>query len=557
MPSTQATAISSLIDQFVLNYAPPAFHNLELNRILHLMTLLADGGGGGTGGTWGAITGNITDQIDLTDYIAAQIAGSGSATWGNITGTLTDQADLVAYIAAQVGAVPTWDATLTAGINTGQAPTQTQNGTLGAGHLWWTWILKPDSGDPSSPYGTFNSFVDDSFVDGSGNRDHVFNYMSYNYPGTGVTPLAGEAAWRFGVERFYTNGSGNLFEFHIPELKTTAGDLFRLFSIYVNRDNGRGFENHITQYSDWFPNTDQTNPYARLQVSDEGFASFKLDGSWGTGGVGGTTLNTAGYSMLDGTNTSAAVFLQNGTLRINTTGPTEFGGGSSYISFPSYVQFSDGVSPYEAGVVHFYAPASGPGGFWFNDGEGNNLVQMLHDGIGFSQPMHLSVYAQPDSFKIVNISNNADATISLSNLTFYNGGTQVGSLTFTATNYVDANVPWLLPQSVGIWGNTGQVYLASIDPTNAQISFIMGGYNSLAYEYMRISLNGGVLIGKDHVDEVSSMLTVSHDSKGVLFSRMTTTQRIAIASPAEGLEVYDTDLHKKMVFDGTTWQACW
>lgn len=57
-----------------------------------LKEAIAQGGGGG--GSWGTITGTITDQTDLIQYINAH----GAGTWGAITGTLTDQTDLVQYI---------------------------------------------------------------------------------------------------------------------------------------------------------------------------------------------------------------------------------------------------------------------------------------------------------------------------------------------------------------------------------------------------------------------------------------------------------------------------
>lgn len=52
----------------------------------------------------------------------------------------------------------------------------------------------------------------------------------------------------------------------------------------------------------------------------------------------------------------------------------------------------------------------------------------------------------------------------------------------------------------------------------------------------------------------SSLLDITSTSKGVLFPRMTTTERTAIASPAKGLLVFDTDLSKVMVHNGTGWE---
>lgn len=54
----------------------------------------------------------------------------------------------------------------------------------------------------------------------------------------------------------------------------------------------------------------------------------------------------------------------------------------------------------------------------------------------------------------------------------------------------------------------------------------------------------------------AATLDVVSTTHGALLPRMTTTQRNAI-TPTEGEEVYDSTLHKKYVYDGTTWQACW
>lgn len=56
---------------------------------------------------------------------------------------------------------------------------------------------------------------------------------------------------------------------------------------------------------------------------------------------------------------------------------------------------------------------------------------------------------------------------------------------------------------------------------------------------------------------VSSVLDVNSTTAGVLIPRMTTTQRTTIATPVEGLMVYDLTLHKLYVYDGTVWQAAW
>lgn len=51
----------------------------------------------------------------------------------------------------------------------------------------------------------------------------------------------------------------------------------------------------------------------------------------------------------------------------------------------------------------------------------------------------------------------------------------------------------------------------------------------------------------------SAVLDAQSTTKGFLPPRMTTTQRDAIGSPAEGLEIYNTTTHKANVYNGTSW----
>jgi trimeric autotransporter adhesin len=51
----------------------------------------------------------------------------------------------------------------------------------------------------------------------------------------------------------------------------------------------------------------------------------------------------------------------------------------------------------------------------------------------------------------------------------------------------------------------------------------------------------------------SSQLDVTSTSKGLLIPRMTTAQRMGIASPATGLQVFDTDTKSVWFYNGTAW----
>lgn len=89
--------------------------------------------------------------------------------------------------------------------------------------------------------------------------------------------------------------------------------------------------------------------------------------------------------------------------------------------------------------------------------------------------------------------------------------------------------------------------MALSDSTNAD--FTNATANSMALRF-----SGGVGINVSGVD-ASAGLEVASTTKGVLFPRMTTTQKNAISSPASGLVVYDISLGKLCVFGAAAWET--
>ncbi|MEO6407044.1 MAG: tail fiber domain-containing protein [Ferruginibacter sp.] len=53
----------------------------------------------------------------------------------------------------------------------------------------------------------------------------------------------------------------------------------------------------------------------------------------------------------------------------------------------------------------------------------------------------------------------------------------------------------------------------------------------------------------------SAILDVSANDKGMLIPRMTSAERIAIPSPAQGLMLFDTDTNSYAYYNGTTWET--
>jgi hypothetical protein len=94
---------------------------------------------------------------------------------------------------------------------------------------------------------------------------------------------------------------------------------------------------------------------------------------------------------------------------------------------------------------------------------------------------------------------------------------------------------------------------------NVYLNAITGGDIQIrpngAFNIMTAS-GGGVAIddsGSGNVPDAKSILDLKSTTRGLLLPRMTTAQRVAIATPTEGLTVYDTDLHKLYYYDNSSW----
>ena len=75
----------------------------------------------------------------------------------------------------------------------------------------------------------------------------------------------------------------------------------------------------------------------------------------------------------------------------------------------------------------------------------------------------------------------------------------------------------------------------------------------IAFALFAIGLtNAQVGIGTATPD-ASSALEITSTDKGLLIPRMTNTQRIAISTPATGLQVYDTTTNSNWYYNGTVW----
>ena len=94
------------------------------------------------------------------------------------------------------------------------------------------------------------------------------------------------------------------------------------------------------------------------------------------------------------------------------------------------------------------------------------------------------------------------------------------------------------------------------NPLNRAFQIGIGNNNTNRKNAMTVLFNGSTGFGTTTPD-ASALLDISSTSKGFLPPRMTTTQRNAISSPAEGLQVYDNNFHDLFSFNGSSWENKW
>lgn len=80
-----------------------------------------------------------------------------------------------------------------------------------------------------------------------------------------------------------------------------------------------------------------------------------------------------------------------------------------------------------------------------------------------------------------------------------------------------------------------------------------GLYNSATNSSTAVT-GGAIGIGTSTIS-ASSILDINSTTQGVRLPRMTTTQRNAISSPAEGLEIYNLTTHTKDYWNGSAWKV--
>ena len=99
-----------------------------------------------------------------------------------------------------------------------------------------------------------------------------------------------------------------------------------------------------------------------------------------------------------------------------------------------------------------------------------------------------------------------------------------------------------------LFGNVSSGTIPLQNPTSV-------GNSALTQTYNCVGVTGVALGVGTTTPDATAALDVTSTTQGVLFPRMTTTQKNAIVSPAAGLVVYDTTLNKLCVRTNSAWQT--
>jgi len=119
---------------------------------------------------------------------------------------------------------------------------------------------------------------------------------------------------------------------------------------------------------------------------------------------------------------------------------------------------------------------------------------------------------------------------------------------YNGTIWVDMGGGAAYSSNNGITQTGNNFALGGASPLLADTTIAVGAF-SLGIGVLSASANG-VVIGGGSLD-ASAVMQINSTNKGVLISRMTTVQRLAIALPADGLIVFDTDLEVLCWYDAT------
>jgi len=183
----------------------------------------------------------------------------------------------------------------------------------------------------------------------------------------------------------------------------------------------------------------------------------------------------------------------------------------------------------------------------------NLLSTYSNDGLGFKANYNIfdgSIRNNSGSYGGANTSTglSTQSYNFYNEIQFYGVGTDSSLLNFTGGGRIQGGA---VGQYIKISGTLTLDSLANIVKGFFFNPTLTGTYSTQTVFAIHSTYGGAYL--NTATPQASAILQADSTTQGVLFPRMTTTQKNAIASPVGGLVVYDTTTNKLCCYNGTTW----
>ena len=283
-------------------------------------------------------------------------------------------------------------------------------------------------------------------------------------------------------------------------------------------------------------------------------------GATGPQGLAGATGATGptGAQGLQGLIGATGVQGPAGTVgATGATGPQGLAGATGATG-PTGLQGSQGLMG-ETGAQGATGPAGTNGtGFNFRNTFDASTSYAINDVVIFNGSSYVAIVASAGPSNPTPDTNTDDWSVMAQQGAAGAMGAQGATGTAGATGSTGATGPQGSPGATGAAGATGPQGVPGIDgatgATGAQgpagaSPFTLDGSDA-------VFTTGSVGLGVDP-PSATAALDVTSTTKGLLAPRMTTVQRLAIAGPANGLIVFDTDTKSLQVYDavGAIWNG--
>ena len=398
-----------------------------------------------------------------------------------------------------------------------------------------------DVGNPNRieiPGGAWNFEMWFSMSSSGGTPKFYVELLKYN--GTTFTTIANSSA---ALETINSGTSIDLYltSLAVPTTTLLSTDRLAIRVYIVNNSGGRT---------------------ATLHTEDNHLCEILTTFSGGVTSLNGLTANTQYLSVgTTGTDFNISSLTDTHTFNLPTASATNRGA----LSSTNWTAFNG----------KFTLPALTSGSVLFSNGTtiAQDNAQFFWDdtnnrlGIGTTSPTARLHVAAPGALstdialRVRNSANTLDMLI-INGL----GNASIGQGTTTLTNRLtvqDVNATSVAIElrsdsnpRVGSTFNTARI-LAGYSSGTASFLDLQYAGGAFPYTYttgLRLNSLGNIGIGTT-TDLPSSKLTIESTTQGVLFPRMTTTQKNAIATPATGLVVFDTTLNKLCVRGASAWET--